>query len=188
MPRSQAAPRGRPVDLQARSVQHPARSRPPAARCRMNPTASHQRSFLCSHPPVSRERASRPSWPGPPDRSRADPRSRRAAGRPAPSRAAPARTSSPRPRTSPGCREPAQRGARSRRRPTTPGRGPEPGDQDSNNDVLVLAKALVYAKTKVARYRTSVLTNLRARRRDGGRRSDPRGRARPRPPTSSRRT
>ncbi|MGZ8528303.1 MAG: alginate lyase family protein [Candidatus Limnocylindrales bacterium] len=39
---------------------------------------------------------------------------------------------------------------------------PDLSNQDSNNDVLVLAKALVYAKTKIAHYRSSVLTNLRA--------------------------
>lgn len=39
---------------------------------------------------------------------------------------------------------------------------PNLSNQDSNNDVMVLAKALVYAKTKLARYRTSVVTNLRA--------------------------
>ena len=44
----------------------------------------------------------------------------------------------------------------------TPAGVPNLANQDSNNDVLVLAKALVYAKTRVARYRRSVLTNLRA--------------------------
>lgn len=39
---------------------------------------------------------------------------------------------------------------------------PDLSNQDSNNDVLVLAKAMVYAKTKIASYRTSVLTNLKA--------------------------
>ncbi len=39
---------------------------------------------------------------------------------------------------------------------------PNLSDQDSTNDVLVLAKALVYAKTKLKRYRTSVLINLKA--------------------------
>ncbi len=39
---------------------------------------------------------------------------------------------------------------------------PNLSNQDSNNDVLVLAKALVYAKTKIASYRSSVLTNLKA--------------------------
>ncbi len=39
---------------------------------------------------------------------------------------------------------------------------PDLSNQDSNNDVLVLAKALVYARTKIASYRTTVLTNLKA--------------------------
>lgn len=39
---------------------------------------------------------------------------------------------------------------------------PDLSNQDSANDVLVLAKALVYAKTKVLAYRTSVLNNLKA--------------------------
>lgn len=39
---------------------------------------------------------------------------------------------------------------------------PDLSNQDSINDVLVLAKAFVYARTKVLRYRRSVLTNLKA--------------------------
>jgi alginate lyase len=39
---------------------------------------------------------------------------------------------------------------------------PDLSNQDSDNDVLVLAKALVYAKTKILRYRLAVYANLRA--------------------------
>jgi hypothetical protein len=39
---------------------------------------------------------------------------------------------------------------------------PNLSDQDSKNDVLVLAKAFVYARTKIPRYRQAVLNNLRA--------------------------
>ena len=35
-------------------------------------------------------------------------------------------------------------------------------DQNSNNDVMVLAKALVYARTKILRYRIAVFNSLRA--------------------------
>ena len=38
---------------------------------------------------------------------------------------------------------------------------PNLSDQDSDNDVIVLAKALVYARTKVVRYRTAVFNNLK---------------------------
>jgi len=39
---------------------------------------------------------------------------------------------------------------------------PDLSNQDSNNDVLVLAKAFVYARTKILAYRSAVLSNLRA--------------------------
>ncbi len=38
---------------------------------------------------------------------------------------------------------------------------PNLSDQDSDNDVIVLAKALVYARTKMVRYRTAVFNNLK---------------------------
>lgn len=39
---------------------------------------------------------------------------------------------------------------------------PDLADQDSKNDTFVLAKALVYARTKIPRYRSAVLSNLKA--------------------------
>lgn len=48
---------------------------------------------------------------------------------------------------------------------------PAISNQDSDNDVLVLAKALVYARTGDAKYRTEVIANLKAaiNTEDGGR-------------------
>ncbi len=39
---------------------------------------------------------------------------------------------------------------------------PDISNQDSSNDVLVLAKALVFARTRIAAYRSAVLSNLKA--------------------------